>query len=870
MATDAGITLSVGNEKGFKAALSAVQAEVKALNAELKYTVSDLSGVDDAESNSAKQAEVLRRAMEATQKQIDLLSAKYTQQTNKLSELKRSLEETEKAYGSNSKEANAARLSVDRQTKAVYDLDAQLSKAKSGLSQYGKQLDEVEKNAKDANTVLGKLKKSLDVSGDGEEDGGGFLGGFAGGFIGSTISAVVSGVKDLVESTTEYRKIMSTLEVSSQNAGYSAEQTTETYRQLYGVLGDTQTAATATANLQAIGLEQDKLRQITDGAIGAWAKYGDSIPIDGLAEAINETIQVGTVTGSFADVLNWAGTSEDEFNQKLSEAGSAAERADLVLQELANQGLMQAAEGWRQNNQDIEQANLAQENMNQALAGLGEALSPLVTTVVNGISWLVGLVSDLVHGFIGMVENGNPLISVLAGVGTAVGVVTGAFVALKVSMAISSIIATLSTSFGKLFAVLSANPILVVVALVAGLVAAFITAYNTSEEFREKVDAAFSAIRTVVETVINVVVSTIRWFVDTAILAKDTVSGAFNSVKQTISDVFTAISDKVSEVWEEIKNIPSEIVGIGRNVVEGLWEGVNEKVNWIKEKFSGFVGILKGIFTSGFETNSPSKFTAQIGEWVAEGLAQGMQRDTSAIQAAEQLTGDVKDTLADLDNASVELEAPKTAFSGDDFLDGMLAETDSAYTVYMEEWQQKQADAQKLAGEIYKENLQDLKDQMLAQMNSYLFDFEDVGERLMEGVASGIDNGKSGVVNSIREALEQAVREARETLDIHSPSGVFEKIGGYMAQGLGLGWDNELIRLGNRVSSGLASLVPYAPAKDDTMLAAIEGMVNGMTTAQAWPGGEIRLVINLDGRTIAERIFDPLRDVERQRGVAIG
>lgn len=42
-------------------------------------------------------------------------------------------------------------------------------------------------------------------------------------------------------------------------------------------------------------------------------KYGDSIPIDGLAEAVNETVKTGTVTGTFADVLNWAGTSEDDL-----------------------------------------------------------------------------------------------------------------------------------------------------------------------------------------------------------------------------------------------------------------------------------------------------------------------------------------------------------------------------------------------------------------------------------------------------------------------------------------------------------------------------------------------------------------------------
>ena len=48
-------------------------------------------------------------------------------------------------------------------------------------------------------------------------------------------------------------------------------------------------------------------------ATGIWAKYGDSIPLDGLAESINETANVGTVTGNLADALNWAGINEDDF-----------------------------------------------------------------------------------------------------------------------------------------------------------------------------------------------------------------------------------------------------------------------------------------------------------------------------------------------------------------------------------------------------------------------------------------------------------------------------------------------------------------------------------------------------------------------------
>ena len=56
------------------------------------------------------------------------------------------------------------------------------------------------------------------------------------------------------------------------------------------------------------------------------------------------TIKASTVTGNFADMLNWAGTSEDEFNEKLEQCSDNSERAQLVLDEMANQGFIKSAD----------------------------------------------------------------------------------------------------------------------------------------------------------------------------------------------------------------------------------------------------------------------------------------------------------------------------------------------------------------------------------------------------------------------------------------------------------------------------------------------------------------------------------------------
>ena len=61
------------------------------------------------------------------------------------------------------------------------------------------------------------------------------------------------------------------------------------------------------------------MQKTLNAATAVWTKYGDSIPIEGLTESINETAQVSKVTGNLADALNWAGVSEDDIKKSFSQ-----------------------------------------------------------------------------------------------------------------------------------------------------------------------------------------------------------------------------------------------------------------------------------------------------------------------------------------------------------------------------------------------------------------------------------------------------------------------------------------------------------------------------------------------------------------------
>ena len=372
MAVDIGPKIGIEGEKEFRKNLNDINQQLRTLGSEMKAVASEFLDANDSEEKLAEQTKVLNKQIDAQEK--------------KLAEMNKALDFAVEAYGD-------ADSRTQKWRQAVYDATADLNKMKSQLK---------------------KAEQGIDDFGDAADDSSDSLGDFANvlkaGLGAGAVGAVIGGVKelagammDIASSTEEYRSIMGTLEVSSQAAGYSGEQTAEIYERLNSVLGDVQSSATATANLQAIGLEQDKLSEITEMTIGAWTKYGDSIPIDGLAEAINETIKAGQVTGTFADVLNWAGTNEDEFNEKLAATSGWVERADLVMQEMARQGLAESAAAWSEVNEDIINANKAQSEWDEAMAGLGEVLSPakdkLLEFGANGIQWITGKLKEAVDWF---------------------------------------------------------------------------------------------------------------------------------------------------------------------------------------------------------------------------------------------------------------------------------------------------------------------------------------------------------------------------------------------------------------------------------------------------------------------------------------
>lgn len=198
----------------------------------------------------------------------------------------------------------------------------------------------------------------------------------------ASVTAITAALVKLGQSAKEFNTIQSKLISGFQAAGATAKQASETYKGFFRFLGEADRAGEAANHLAKMTTNEQELAEWTKICQGIFATFGDSLPIEGLTEAANETARVGKVTGVLADALNWAGVSEDDFNNALANMNSLAERESYIRGTLNNL-YSNAAMLYERNNQAAIQYNEAQYRLNVALSEAGKYVIPLMTQLSN-------------------------------------------------------------------------------------------------------------------------------------------------------------------------------------------------------------------------------------------------------------------------------------------------------------------------------------------------------------------------------------------------------------------------------------------------------------------------------------------------------
>lgn len=266
-------------------------------------------------------------------------------------------------------------------------ISAVTAEAEKGLKNVNKELNGMKGSGGKASGSMGKLAGAAKVAAVG---------------VAAAAAAVVAMGAALVkvaDSTADYRKSMAQLTSAFQANGSSAQQASKTYGELFRFMGETDTAVEAANLLSKLTTNEKDLAEWTKTLQGVYATFPDSLPIEALAESANETARVGKVTGNLADALNWAGVSEDAFNQQLAQTTTLAEREALIRTTLS--GLYgDAAELYEKNASAILAQNEAQHRLNESLAKAGAAAQPLKTALTSLSATLLEALAPAINAIV--------------------------------------------------------------------------------------------------------------------------------------------------------------------------------------------------------------------------------------------------------------------------------------------------------------------------------------------------------------------------------------------------------------------------------------------------------------------------------------
>lgn len=431
---------------------------------------------------------------------------------------------------------------------------------------------------------------------------------------GISFAGITAGFIGMAEATEEYRKAQGKLETAFQAAGYSSEVAQKAYKGFYGILGDVDTATEASQLLAQMTRSQEDVTKWTRIAAGVNGTWGDSLPIEGLIESINETQNVGTVTGNLADALNWAGVQEDDFNAKLAKCSTEAQKNALIMQTLeALYG--DAADAFYKNNAALVQARETQDSLSKITAKLG--ISSLIAKnkvwellgvaedgnvragsvmemVVEKVDWFqkkmesidVSKYAPIIAQAVQKVQTGieiawkiispileqavkhaDVLIPAVLGVVTAIsGVSIVADVAGKVMTFVGTIKSVITTvkAAGGIMSWVASGPIGLIIAGIAAAVVVVVLLIKNFDKVKAVAQTVFGGIKTFITTLVDAFKSLGRQI-------KDAFWGAFNWVKKKIQPIIDWISDKISKIksgFEKIGNFFSNL-GFGSSANTG-------------------------------------------------------------------------------------------------------------------------------------------------------------------------------------------------------------------------------------------------------------------------------------------------------------
>ena len=804
-------------EKEYRAACKGINTSLREIGSEMKLATAEFG--DNAES-----IEALTRKQEILQKQLD--------------------EQAKKAKAAEDALKKMREGGIDPTDPAYKKMQTNLNNTKAEMVKVQKELDDTSKKLKSSKVdwesvgdTVGKVGKAI---GAGVAAMGAAIGAAAGAFLG------------LAESTREARENMGKLEAGFTTAGHSAEDAKNTYTELYGILGDDGQATEAAAHLAQLTNNEQELATWTDIATGVYATFGDSLPIENLTEAANETAKTGQITGGLADALNWAGVSEDEFQSKLDACTSEQERQALITETL-NGLYSDAAEAYREVNGDIIEAQKATANLNSAMAALGAIVEPIVTKLKQLAADLLQQITPFVEligtGLTGALEGAEGaaqqfsegLLGLVTFIVEQLGTMLPTFLEFALQM-----IGTLATGIAQALPTLVPTIVSIITQLVQTLI----------DNIPMLIDAALQLITGLAQGIINaipVLVAALPQVINSL------VNGLLASIPQIIQAGIDLLTSLISALPEIITTIVSAIPEIINGIITALLENIPQIVQAGIDLLVALIQALPQIITTIVQAIPQiiSGIVNALVQNIPQIIQAGIDLLTSLISALPEIITTIVSAIPEIINGIITAlleNIPQIVQAGIDLLVALIQALPQIITTIV------QAIPQIISGivnalvqnipqiiqagvQLFVSLIQNLPTiiveivKAVPQIVSGIVqafaslggEMVSAGANLLHGLWEGISSAASWLWDKVTGWASSLVSGIKSFFGIHSPSTVFAEIGTNMGEGVGVGFGESMDGVSADMTAAMGGAGQLTAAEavravNDGIMANIEGL----------------------------------------------
>lgn len=615
MATNVGLKLGIDGEAKYRSELNNIIAQAKSLDSEMKAVTSAFTANTSAEERNAKTNAVLT-------KQIDV-------QKQKLEAQQQMLDKAVQKYG---------------------EADTRTLTWKDAVNQTTATLNNMQNRLKGVNTDLDKTGQEL---GEGKEKGLSF-----GDILKANITsdAIISGVKalagavkqvaqEIVNAAKESMKWGDDLNTLSEQTGLTTDQLQELQYMSAFIDVDVNTV---TGSLRKLTMQMDNAKGGTGAAAEAFAALGVAVTdengqlrdnYDVFLDTIDALGTIDNQTQRDALAMDIFGRSATELNTMIA-AGSDEMRA--YAQEAHDVGAVLSNDMVQDLAAAQDAADTVTNKFNAMKNGIVAQFAPAISEALGGfVDVLAGskpleeFIGDMMEHLPEIIEMGvNLLTSLVNGVVKALPVVIPAIIRAGVQLFVS-LVAALPEIITNIIAVIPDIITGVITAITESLpliiqagVDLFVALVQALPEIIAGIVAALPQI---IDAVITALTSVAPLLINAGV---DLFLALIQNMPAIIAGIIKAVPKIITALVNGLKNGMKAIANVGLELVRGLWRGISNSFEWIKQKISEWVGNVLSFIKKLFGISSPSKVTTWYGEMLTAGLAKGITDGRVGINSA--------------------------------------------------------------------------------------------------------------------------------------------------------------------------------------------------------------------------------------------